>query len=134
MSEAHLGKRQSEETKQKISISQYKPVYQIDANGNTVKKFSSCIEAEKKTSIPRQHISMVCRGVIKFARGFQWCYEESIKNFKSKMPKKSKPIRQIHADGTQTIWRSIKEASEKIGIEYRTLQRKLKRGIEFQYE
>lgn len=44
--------------------------------GVFVASYASMHEAERKTGIPQNHISEVCRGVLKTAGGYSWKYQE----------------------------------------------------------
>ena len=133
MSLAHIGKKQTKKTKRKISQSQYKSVCQIDINGNIIKEFPSCIEAEKCTGTYRQSISMCCRGIMNYANGYQWRYKDDIKSFVSKLPKGCKPIVKIVDNKIVERWYSIAEAVKNTGIPRISICRKLKVGVEYKY-
>lgn len=131
---SHIGNRHSIETKKKISESQFKPVYQIDINGNIVKKFSSCLDVENQTGISKQNISMACRSKTNYISGYQWCYVEHINKFISKLPKGWKPVAQINDDGNIIKqWKSIDLAAKDNNISRSTMCRKLKDGKEFKF-
>jgi predicted GIY-YIG superfamily endonuclease len=125
MRQSHIGYKHTKEAKRKISESQYKPVYQIDMSGKIVKRFGSCVEAEKETGVYKQSISMCCRKVMKYARGYQWCYEGDIQNFVSKLPKGCKPIKSME---TGKVWMSLKDASQEMKIPYQYIQKWIKCG------
>jgi len=49
-----------------------KPVIQIDAEGKTINKYASTLEASNKTGYSRGNISGVCHGYYKQAYGYRW--------------------------------------------------------------
>lgn len=133
MRQSHIGHRHTKESKMKISESQYKPVYQIDTNGKIVRQFGSCIEAEKKTGISRQNISMACRKKTNYVGGFQWCYVSNFENFVHHLPKGCKPVFRIENGKQKQIWNSIQDAAKSVGVSYITMQRWLKKETEYHY-
>jgi len=134
LSGSHRGNKQTKETKRKISESQYKPVYQIDIDGNIIKRFGSCLEVENVMGISRQNISMACRKKTNYIKGYQWCYVEDIDKFKSKLPKGWKPIAQFDKNGNIIkTWKSIQQAADDKNVDRGTIYRKLKNGIDFHY-
>ena len=71
-----VGRKLSEETKNKQSKSHSKAVYQIDKQtGKIIHEYCSVLEATKITSIDNSSISKVCRGKISQAGGFKWAYK-----------------------------------------------------------
>lgn len=60
-------------------VARRKPVYQIDKNGNIVKKFNSIIEASKESGIHKSCISQVCRKLYNYAGEYQWRYVSDTK-------------------------------------------------------
>jgi hypothetical protein len=81
MSIGHIGLKRSKEAQEKISKSQYKPVIQIDFQGNIIKEFPSMIVAAKEINCKRTGISMCCSGRIKTAGGYHWCKKSDMHNF-----------------------------------------------------
>lgn len=49
-----------------------KPVVLLDTDGNDVRSYASCREAERATGIKGSNISMCCKGIRKTAGGFKW--------------------------------------------------------------
>jgi group I intron endonuclease len=127
MSKAHVGFKHSNETKRKISESQYKKVYQLDKKGNVVAEYGSCVEAELKTGILRQLISMCCRGITKSAKKFYWTYD--LKSYI--IPEMDKKMKKV-SDGIKT-WDSIRDLCRELKITRQQFYRKLKKN-KFFYE
>lgn len=76
MSEAHKGKKHSEETKQKLKGSaknRRKPVLQFDKDGNFIREYAGVKEACEKTGICLIHC---LRGKCKTSGGYIWKYKE----------------------------------------------------------
>lgn len=78
-----FGKNHTDETKKKISETKKgkeslnkKKVCQIDSYDNIICIFDSITEASIKTNSLRQKICDVCKGKLKTAGGFKWCYVE----------------------------------------------------------
>jgi predicted GIY-YIG superfamily endonuclease len=84
MSLAHMGIKRTKAANKKIARSQWKKVFQFDNDGKLCDTFKSMLEAEKKTGISRQLISMCCRGVTNTAKGYFW----STKNKFTRKPDK----------------------------------------------
>lgn len=80
---SHIGHTRSKETREKISKSQYKEVYQLDMKLNIINKFKSIQEAAEKTGNCSQSISlcatkkMVSHPYLKY----HWCFPNDYKNF-----------------------------------------------------
>ena len=74
MSISHMGINQSEDTKRKIAVSLYKEVYKIAPDGIIVCKYDSIISASLENNLPKQNISMCCRGKISHAGGYYWTF------------------------------------------------------------
>ena len=133
MSISHLGNKHTRESKLKISISQFKTVYQLDLLGNLINHFDSCIEAEQLTGVQRQLISMCCRKVTKTAKGFMWTYnidtfiKPNLKRIRTKNSWKMKKI----SNNIQT-WNSIQEACLELKITRPQFNYRLKKK-EFTY-
>lgn len=81
------GRKYTDEHKQKISIAKkgkkqpqsyldkkYKPILQLDKEGNIVKQHNSIEEAAKYIGKKRSNISCCLIGISKTAYGFQWKY------------------------------------------------------------
>ncbi len=67
-------KKMTDETKNKISLSQNKKVSQFFKSGVFIKEFSSAKEAEEKTGVNRKNISQVCKKQRKSAGGYNWFF------------------------------------------------------------
>jgi hypothetical protein len=134
MSEAHLGNKQSPETRRKISISQYKPVYQISVStGKVVNKFQSVIDASKATGLHKQGISMCCRNVIKKTGGFHWTYDLS-SFIKPSLKRKtiSRPWMHKPVSNGKTQWDTVTAACKEQNLSWEQFHKKCIRG-EFFY-
>lgn len=68
-----LGKKLSEETKEKLRKSNVKPVLQFTKNGEFIKEYFSTQEAKRVTGI--SHIDACCREERKTAGGYIWRYK-----------------------------------------------------------
>lgn len=68
-----LGRKLSEETKEKLRKQNGKPVSQYDLTGNFVAEYFSVKEAKRATGI--SHIDACCRGERKTAGGYAWRYK-----------------------------------------------------------
>ncbi len=68
-----LGRKLSDETKDKLRKSNSKPVLQYDLNGIFLDEYFSAKEAERVTGI--LHISSCCRMERKTAGGYIWRYK-----------------------------------------------------------
>lgn len=84
MSLAHIGIKRTKATNIKIARSQWKTVFQFDKEGNLCNTFKSLIEAEKKTGVSRQIISICCRGITHTAKGFVWSFSKTFVPYKDK--------------------------------------------------
>ena len=71
-----LGKKLSQESKQKISESKMKPIVQLTKQNKFVCEFSSGMEAEEKTGISRTHISQCCNHKRKSTGGYLWRFKD----------------------------------------------------------
>lgn len=126
---SQLGHKHTLETRKKISESQYKTVYQFDLNGNFIQKYNSLLEAENKTGIKRQNISGCCRKAIKSAKGYFWSFENLfIKYEKKHFTKAPWRWKQIQCSKTYKTWKSIKEASNELGLTIHQIHYKIKKG------
>lgn len=59
----------------------YKPVVQLDKQGNFESDYVSISEAERVTKISNGNISFVCKNKRKTAGGFIWKYKKDYENF-----------------------------------------------------
>lgn len=66
-----------QEAKKHLSEIKSKTVCSIDSLGNK-KTYKSMIEAEKFTGVSRSAISKTCRGILKQAKGFKFCYVNNV--------------------------------------------------------
>lgn len=74
--ELNLGKHLSDETKKKVAESHYKPVYQLDKNGNIINEFDSIFMAAQYINRDNSSISKCCKGKQKTCGGYMWKYKE----------------------------------------------------------
>ena len=67
ISASHLGKKMSEQARQKISetSSKKRPVLQFDGNGEIINRFNSCIEAAAHFNVSKSYIYRICQGIRK---------------------------------------------------------------------
>lgn len=70
-----LGRKQTKEHTQKLSVCKYKPVIQFDIYGNIVNEFESIKQASIKTGISDGNISSCCTGKRNTSGGFKWSYK-----------------------------------------------------------
>ncbi len=76
ISECLKGRRLSQETINKISLSRRKnKIIQFDIEGNRLNSFNSCKEAAEYIGTTRANINHSCTGKAKTAKGFVWKYE-----------------------------------------------------------
>lgn len=107
MRKSMTGKTQTQQTKNKISNSQYHnniklQVYCVEKN----KVYNSIAEASKETGIDKSSISRVCKGIQKTAGGYHWSYSgEQPKFF---IDKRYKPI---YCITTNKFYKSISDAA-----------------------
>lgn len=71
-----LGKKLSQETKDKIGLAFSKKVYQYDKSNSFIKEFMSVSEANRLLNINTSSISACCRGKRKSAGNYIWYYEK----------------------------------------------------------
>ena len=70
------GMKHTEETKNKISEANSKPVLQIDIKTNEIiKEFPSTREVQRQLGISHSNISQCCKGKYKTCGGFKWQYK-----------------------------------------------------------
>ena len=103
---AMIGKTHTQQTKDKISNSKEKdkkPVVCVE----TGVEYESAAEAMKQTGIDRSSINKVCRGTMKTAGGYHWC-------FKNKEPiyLKDKRLKSVVCIDTGKIYSSMSEAAK----------------------
>lgn len=80
LSEAHKGKKPSQETIQKNIVSRRKnKTIQFDMEGNRLNSFDSCKEAAEYIGTTTSNICMCLTGKTKTAMGYVWKYEPIIK-------------------------------------------------------
>lgn len=66
--------RENKEHAFDLGLSSRKKVQQYDLGNNLITCFKSTLEAEEKTGIPHNNISLVCRQKRQTAGGFKWRY------------------------------------------------------------
>lgn len=72
--EANIGKKLSDEIKEKMSLSRRKPIVQYSKDGTYIKEYNSTIQAVEETGIDGGSISKVLSGKRKSAGGYIWKY------------------------------------------------------------
>lgn len=72
----HVYRTFSEETRKKVSESHFKPVYQLDKNGNIINEFNSILAAAQYIHRDNSSISKCCKGKQKTCGGYMWRYKE----------------------------------------------------------
>ncbi len=76
LSEAHKGKKPSQESINKSIVSRRKnKTIQFDMEGNRLNSFDSCKEAAEYIGTTKTNICQCCNGKTKTAKGFVWVYE-----------------------------------------------------------
>lgn len=55
-------------------------IYQLDLNGNIIKKWNSCREIVEKMKMHETRIYACCNGKNKTSRGYMWKYEDELAN------------------------------------------------------
>ena len=76
LSKALTGKPKSEEHKIKNGIAHRKPVYQIDKEGNIIRKWEYIYQVVKELNLKSEHITDCCKGRCKTSIGYIWRYVE----------------------------------------------------------
>ena len=118
------GIKRSNKTKNKLSKSHSRTVYQYDLEGNYIKSYKNCLEASKETGFSRTHINATCLFKQLTSNGYFWSFEyienrELIKKYLNKEIKispiifsKSREIEQYDINKNFIRkFNSIKEAS-----------------------
>jgi hypothetical protein len=96
-----------------------KPVAQITLNGKLVKIWKSATQADRQGGFHRQNISAVCLEKYKESGGFNWCFEEDLKDNLGKkvIARKTKKVLQLDKENNIIkIWRSATEAAKVEGF------------------
>lgn len=70
-----MGHIVTEETKNKLRLSNNKPVIQFTKEGTFVAEYESALMAKNITGINNGDIGACCRGKLKSAGGFKWAYK-----------------------------------------------------------
>lgn len=70
-----LGKKASEETKLKMSISKKKSIMQYDLNDNFIKEWDSAMDASKELNLHSSNITACCKNKIKRVKIFKFKYK-----------------------------------------------------------
>lgn len=98
MAKAQLGRKHTDETKQKMSqwqkgsiLGTGRPILQLDLDMNCIKEYASVTHAQRETNIPKQNITLCCKNNLKeqkqrnrgktdkfTCRGFIWKYKKVI--------------------------------------------------------
>lgn len=88
---SHLGNKHTQETKYKISKSQFKAVYQIDMDMNIINEYESIKEAADKTGLCAKSISMCTTKVNKThpRNKYHWCFIDEFSTFEKPISKKN---------------------------------------------
>lgn len=136
LSKSHMGKKRSIEAHNKIVKSMCKQVYQLDKSSlRILNTFESCKQAEEKTGVQKQLISMCCRGITKSAKGYYWTYDMStfkIPERYNKTPKRTRYLREL---ATGNSWKTIKDAGSSLGLTKNQVYSWIKwNKIEYYYE
>lgn len=119
-SKEHI-KKLSESHKNQVPINK-KPILQIDINnGKVLNEFESIKKAlyHMKKDLENYNISKVCKGKLKSAFGYYWCYKENFHKFNFEYYKRNqKTIYQYDKSGNFiNRYESIKEASKHTNID-----------------
>lgn len=77
---AHKDKMHSKEHTQKLAEACNKPVSQLSLNGEVITTYASLTKAYHATGVDQSGISKCCKGKVKSAGGFRWCYKEDSNN------------------------------------------------------
>lgn len=70
-----LGKKASDETKLKMSISKKKSIMQYDLNDNFIKEWDSATDASKELNLHSSNITACCKNKIKRVKIFKFKYK-----------------------------------------------------------
>lgn len=76
LKDINLGKHLSEETRKKVSEGHFKPVYQLDKDGNIINEFISVTAAAHYIHRDTTSISKCCKGKQQTCGGYKWRYKE----------------------------------------------------------
>lgn len=123
MSAAHMGHKRSPETNAKIIQSRFRRVFQFTLDGKLVAEHPSFQAAEAATGVSYQQISGCCRGINRFAKGFQWSYTATVKPLKmgvtskravvdAKTGERFPSVRRASIDRNVSIWMICKWLKE----------------------
>jgi hypothetical protein len=96
---SHLGHKRSKQTQEKISKSQFKPVYQINNNLELINKFESIKQASEITGFCSRSISLCATKKMQThpKNLYYWCFESEYNSFSKPETKwKTKKIKHIY--------------------------------------
>ena len=108
--------KHTEEAKNKISESQFKPVCQFDLNGILIKKWGSIKEAGEFLKISRTSITACAKGKLRTCSGFVWSYLGMNPIIRAKKHRSARAVGCVHPDGKIEIFNSIKEAAHALNL------------------
>ena len=114
MRQSMLGKKHTQETKDKIKKSKIKDSLSVICI-ETNKIYNSLADAEKATGIDKSSISKCCRGIMLHAGGFTWRYAniEIAKNYmKETCNRKDKTKKSVICLNTGKIYQTVSEAAK----------------------
>lgn len=86
LSIANKGKVLSQETKNKLSKAQSKPILQFNREGTKIiGKYNSATQASNELNINQDNITKCCRGKLKVVGGYRWMYLQDYVNRMEKL-------------------------------------------------
>lgn len=98
-----------------------KSIIQYDLDGNLIKEWKSAKDVELELGFSRKNISANLRGITHKAYDFKWVY----KGTDLVLTEKKKKGNRVIDIENHTIFNSVKEASDEIGISYSSLYQML---------
>lgn len=123
---ANLGKRMSDDVKQKMSesSSRKKAVQQFDINGQLIAEYCSISVAEKETQTTAPNIIACCNGDQITAGGFIWKYKDAVVVLNIRKDCRKKMVLQFTKDGEQIAnYNSVSDAEKATGISRKSIER-----------
>lgn len=118
-----------EDWKGQLASHPKKILLQYDLDGNLLKEFSCVESAEKELKIKHSNIANCCRGLIRISNGYIWRYKDEFipikpirrKNYNTQIIQYDLNMNEINK------FKSIADASRKIGISRKIIDRGLKK-------